>query len=393
MAQRFDIIVSGAGMVGACCALAMARQGYSVAIIEPSELPAKALNDDADYDLRVSAISPASQRLLSELGVWQALNASRICEYEKMFVWHEHGDANLEFDCAEIAQTSLGAIVENRQVVQVLRQACEQYESIEWFSPDHIVELTQNSEQIVSVKLSAHGELTADLLIAADGRGSPTRELAGLHSTGGDYRQKAIVANIDTELPHSRAAWQRFLSSGPLAFLPLANGQCSIVWSCDDALAEQLISVDDEEFCRQLSDAFELKLGRVLSTGVRQSFPLGWHYCEQWLKTRILLVGDAAHGVHPLAGQGVNLGFSDVQLLMQKIGPLDNAWNWKALRQFERQRKSETMLATQAFSSLKWIYGTDSAPLNRLRDIGMRLVQSNPVCRRTLIQQATRNMA
>ena len=393
MAQRFDIIVSGAGMVGACCALAMARQGYSVAIIEPSEIPAKELNDDGDYDLRVSAVSPASQRFLSELGVWQALNAGRICEYEKMFVWHEHGKARIEFDCAEVAQASLGAIVENRQVVHALRQACEQQANIEWFNPDHIVELAANTERAVSVQLSSHGELTSDLLVAADGRGSATRELAGLHSTGGDYGQRAIVANIDTELPHSRTAWQRFLSSGPLAFLPLANGQCSIVWSCDDALAEQLIATDDEEFCRQLSDAFEFKLGRVQSTGARQSFPLGWHYCEQWLENRILLVGDAAHGVHPLAGQGVNLGFGDVQLLAQKIGPLDNAWNWKALRQFERQRKSETLLATQVFSGLKWIYGTDSSPLNRLRDTGMRLLQANPVCRRSLIQQAMRNMA
>lgn len=393
MAQRFDIIIAGAGMVGACSALAMARHGYKVAIIEPSEMSAKELNSDGDYDLRVSAVSPASQRFLSELGIWQALDVNRVCAYEKMYVWHEHGEANIEFDCVEMAQASLGAIVENRQVVHALRQACEQQTKIQWFNPDHIVELTENSEQNVSVRLSSGVEVTADLLIAADGRGSATRDLAGLEATIGDYQQKAIVANIDTELPHLHTAWQRFLSTGPLAFLPLANGQCSIVWSCDDALSEQLINEDDEEFCRHLSDAFEFKLGDVRSIGARQSFPLGWHYCEQWLKKRVVLIGDAAHGVHPLAGQGVNLGFSDVQLLSQKIGSLDNAWNWKALRQFERQRKSETLLATQVFSGLKWIYGTDNWPLNRLRDIGMRLVQSNSVCRRSLIQQAMRNMA
>ncbi|NNE64169.1 MAG: FAD-binding protein, partial [Gammaproteobacteria bacterium] len=208
MGKRFDIIVAGAGMVGACCALAMARHGYRVAIIEPSEMPVNELNGDGDYDLRVSAVSPASQRLLSELGVWQALNSNRVCEYEKMFVWHEHGQASLEFDSAEMAQASLGAIAENRQIVHALRLACERQANIEWFSPDHIVELMENSEQTVSVQLSSHGELTSDLLIAADGRGSATRELAGLHSTGGDYRQRAIVANIDTELPHLRTAWQ-----------------------------------------------------------------------------------------------------------------------------------------------------------------------------------------
>lgn len=393
MSQRFDIIIAGAGMVGACCALSMARQGFKVAIIEPNESVSTIPTSDEEYDLRVSALSPLSQRLLAQLGVWQLLNDNRVCEYEQMAIWHEHGNAGIEFDSAELAQSSLGAIVENRQVVSALQQACHQQSEIEWFTPDRVVELVQNVGEPVQLKLSSGLELRSDLLIAADGRQSPTRRLAGLDTTSGDYQQQAIVANVDTELPHRRTAWQRFLSTGPLAFLPLANGQCSIVWSCDNALAEQFMNLDDEAFCEQLSEAFEFRLGQVHGVGERRTFPLGWHYCDQWLKNRVVLIGDAAHGVHPLAGQGVNLGFSDVKLLSELIGPLDSAWDWKALRRFERQRKSETLLATKVFSGLKCLYGIDSWPVNRLRDFGMRLVQMNPICRRSLIRQAINNMS
>lgn len=393
MAQHFDIIVIGAGMVGASAALSLSRQGFCVALIEASELSKQAIATGSEYDLRVSAISPTSQQILSRLGIWQALDSDRVCYYEQMVIWHEQGEASINFDSVELARESLGAIVENRQIVRALHRACEAEPDIECYAPDCIETLVENSEERVGLKLSSGVELSADLLIAADGRGSPTRELAGLQVTNGDYRQRAIVANVETTQPHQFTAGQRFLTTGPLAFLPLANGQSSIVWSCDNDLAEQMMGVDDTEFCRAIGEAFEHRLGDIQSVSRRQQFPLVWHSCEQWLKQRVLLIGDAAHGVHPLAGQGVNLGFSDVELLTQMIGPLDIAWQWKSLRCFERQRKSETALATHAFSGLKWIYGVDNWPVNRLRDLGMRLVQANPGCRRLLMRQALRNMA
>lgn len=393
MSQRFDIIIAGAGMVGTCCALALARRGFKIALIEPGDRLLEIPAGDDEYDLRVSAISPVSQRLLSQLGAWQALNADRVCQYERMDIWHEHGNARIDFDSAELAQSSLGAIVENRQIVAALQLLCQHQPEIQWFMPDRISQLVENSRETIRVKLSSGVELTADLLIAADGRQSSTRTLAGLNATNGRYQQQAIVANIDTELPHRFTAWQRFLSTGPLAYLPLANGQSSIVWSCDDELANELADISDEQFCDRLSQAFEFRLGRVEKVGRRQAFPLGWHYCEQWLKERVVLIGDAAHGVHPLAGQGVNLGFSDVKLMAELLGPLENAWNRKALRRYERQRKSETLLATRAFSGLKMIYGTDNWPVNKLRDVGMHLVQANPAFKRSLIRQAMNNMS
>jgi len=393
MGEKFDIIVAGAGMVGASAALSLAGCGFRVALIEPARIDYGSTAGKDHYDERVSAISPMSRQILTRLGIWAELDAGRVCNYDQMFIWHENGDASIQFDSVELARESLGSIIENQHILRALLNACEEQSAIEWFTPDTIESVTENSEISLGLKLRSGVELEADLLLAADGRGSSTRALVGLDTTGGSYDQVAIVANVKTELPHQHTAWQRFLSSGPLAMLPLANGESSIVWSSDTELAEQLLAMDDDSFCDALGQAFEYKLGAVESIGKRLSFPLGWHSCDQWLLGRTLLIGDAAHGVHPLAGQGVNLGFSDVDLLTRLIGGLEKPWQRSKLRQFERQRKSETALATHLFSGLKWIYGNDNDALNRLRDFGMQLVHDNPWCRRLLMQQAIRNMA
>lgn len=392
-ADRYDVIVAGAGMVGACAALSFARKGFRVALLEPSPAIRKADAPDAIYDLRLSAISPTSQKVLSDLGVWSAIDQNRVCDYEKMFVWHANGNAAVDFDCAQLASQSLGAIVENNQILAALHNACQAQQSINWFLSDKITTLNENSDTTVSVSLESGVALSADLLIAADGRGSNTRALTDIEVMSGSYDQIAIVANVTTELPHQLTAWQKFLSTGPLAFLPLANGDSSIVWSCDTEMGQAMMSLDDDAFCTALGEAFDGRLGKVTSIGKRQSFPLGWHSCDQWLSQRVLLIGDAAHGVHPLAGQGVNLGFSDVALLMQLIGDLESPWHKKKLRQFERQRKSETALATHIFTGLKLFYGSDNPLKNRVRDFGMQLVQSNSGIKRQLMRQAIRNMA
>ena len=392
MSEKFDIVVAGAGMVGACAALSLARSGFRVALIEPLPLNVKPLDSTAVYDERVSAISPTSERILSDLGVWSELDQSRLCRYDQMVIWHENGDAKIEFDSVELARESLGTIVENRQIQRALLATCESQSEIEWFQPDTINSIEENSPTGVSVKLNSGVDINAELLLVAEGRHSNTRELAGVEVINGSYDQTAIVANVETEIPHQFTAWQRFLSTGPLAMLPLANGQSSIVWSCDTEFANELTAMGDKLFCSALSSAFEHKLGEIISIGKRLSFPLAWHSCEQWLRGRVLLIGDAAHGVHPLAGQGVNMGFSDVDLLTRQIGDLDKPWHKARLRQFERQRKSETVTATHLFSGLKWIYGTDSLGISRVRDFGMHLVQANPWCRRLLMKQAIRNM-
>ena len=388
--NRFDIIVVGAGMVGACAAYGLAGKGFRIALIE-AVVPQN-VDSGPDYDQRVSAISPDSRGILERLGVWQQLDKERVCYYEQMHIWHQHGDASVAFDAVDLARDNLGAIVENRLIQQVLHQACDGAPGIQWFKPDSIETLLKNDDDGVELQLASGRCLSAGLLIAADGRNSPTRNLAGISARTGQYRQSAIVANVDTELAHRHTAWPRFLCTGPLAFLPLANDQSSIVWSCDDDLAEQLINAADEDFCAALGEAFEFRLGRVTRSGKRMSFPLGWHHCERWLKNRILLIGDAAHSVHPLAGQGVNLGFSDVDLLLQLVAGQTPDIPLKQLRRYERQRKSETWVASQGFSGLKWIFGIDQKGINRARDLGMRLVDQTPWIKRKMMEKAVQNI-
>ena len=387
----FDVVVAGAGMVGACAAFALAGRGMRVALVEPvSVMPP--IESGAAYDLRVSAISPQSRDILSGLGVWQRLDAGRVCYYEQMRVWHENGKASVSFDAVDLARDDLGAIVENRLLQQALQSACEAESSIQWFRPDSVSDIISNDASGVELRLQSGRAIRAALLLAADGRNSPTRALAGIECQSGDYRQRAFVANVDTTEPHQHTAWQRFLKTGPLAFLPLANGQSSIVWSCDQALANELDELDEAGFCTALGDAFEYRLGRVTGCGERRSFPLGWHRCDHWLEGRVLLIGDAAHSVHPLAGQGVNLGFSDVDLCARLIGDCRDRVSGQSLRRFERQRKSETWLAGNSFSALKWVYGIDQSGFTRLRDLGMQVVDNTPWLKRALIGKAVRNI-
>ena len=229
MAQQYDIIIAGAGMVGACAALALSKQGFRIALLEPSEISRPARIDD-EYDIRVSAISPTSRAILNQLGVWPMPRpVSRLRLRENGHLGTRMARRASIFDCVELARESLGSIVENREIIHSLHIAAESQPGIDWFSPDSIDELEENSVQGLSVKLSSGVNLQANLLIAADGRSSPTRGLAGFEMIIGDYRQQAIVANVTTENTHTFTAWQRFLKTGPLAFLPLANGQSSIV--------------------------------------------------------------------------------------------------------------------------------------------------------------------
>ena len=391
-ALETDIAIAGAGMVGSCAAHALAANGLRVALIEAQPPPADPPPADAAYDLRVSAISPRSRAILEHLGVWQQLDAARLCDYQKMHIWHQHGNASVGFDAVELAREYLGTIVENRQLQQALYRVCERQSTIEWFTPDRIAAIDANHGDGVELRLESGARIAAQLLIAADGRNSPTRELAGIDAQAGRYRQTAIVANVDTEKAHRQTAWQRFLATGPLAFLPLANGQSSIVWSCDDDAVEALLAADEAAFCEALGDAFEYRLGRVVHAGERASFPLGWHYCERWLAGRVLLIGDAAHGVHPLAGQGVNLGFSDVELLARLLRSRADLGSRSLLRRYERRRKSETRVATASFSALKWVYGNQQTLVSGARDLGMRAVEATPWLKRSLMRRAIENL-
>lgn len=391
MKHAFDIVVVGAGMVGSSAALALARKGLSVALIERQALTEKDWAQSDEFDLRVSAISPSSQQLLAQLGIWSEIPQQRLCDYHNMCVWHENGSAEMNFCCEQVGATHLGSIVENRLILAALQKQLKLLNNVNLFAGQAIDSIQQTDQQVMVT--AGDLKLTGQLLIAADGRGSSVRKLTRLPATGGSYQQTAIVANVTTEHPHEHTAWQRFLVTGPLAFLPLSNGQSSIVWSADTARAEALLQLSDEEFVEQLSKAIEYRLGVITAISARAGFPLGWHMAERWLEGRVLLIGDAAHGVHPLAGQGVNLGFADVALLARSLSAEQSIYNPKVLRRFERQRKAETSTAMHLFSALKLFYGQQNRLVSKARDMGMSVVEKNLLIKRLVMRSAMQNMA
>jgi 2-octaprenyl-3-methyl-6-methoxy-1,4-benzoquinol hydroxylase/2-octaprenylphenol hydroxylase len=386
-----DIVVVGAGMVGAATALAMARAGWRVALLEKQPLLAETPRGD-DIDPRVSAISPASAGLLHTLGAWSMLDPTRINDIRRMRVWHEHGSSELDLKAEQVGAPRLGYMVENIHLQSALLKALRNQASVRLVTGVSLSAIEQNADS-VSVVTDCGQRITAALLVAADGRGSAVRRMLNMGQHSGDYQQRAIVAHVRTERPHQSIAWQRFLSTGPLAFLPLWDGRSSIVWSADNPLADELESLADDAFRQQIERAFESRLGQVVETTARASFPLQWHSARRWLAGRALLIGDAAHGVHPLAGQGVNLGFGDVDALAQYLADSRQPYQYLALRRFERQRKAETATATQLFTALKHVFSIRDPWFCRARDIGMGLIDRRNAVKSGLISKALRNLA
>ena len=388
---RFDVAVVGAGMVGASAALAMARKGLSVALLEGQVLDAPLWRADEEIDLRVSAISPASQHLLTRLGVWPDIRNRRICDYHQMRVWHENGDTEMHFSCQQLGAPVLGSIVENSLIQSAILEHLKLLDNVSIFDGQKLESLQQDSE-CVELITSSGQKVQGRLLLAADGRGSAVRKILNLPAHSGDYQQTAIVANIQTEKPHQNTAWQRFLETGPVALLPLSSGQCSIVWSADTERGTQLLGMDDPEFMRALGEATEFRLGQITAISARAGFPLNWHISSQWLQGRTLLIGDAAHGVHPLAGQGVNLGFADVSLLIDWIEGEAAVSDYRLLRRFERRRKAQSATALHLFTGLKQLYGMTNPLLCFARDLGMWAVENNVSLKRQAVATALRNM-
>jgi ubiquinone biosynthesis UbiH/UbiF/VisC/COQ6 family hydroxylase len=340
-AERFDIIVVGGGPVGAAAALALRQQGFSVALLERGAPPPPF--DQAGYDLRVYALAPQSQRLIEQLGLWNALESARVSAYGGMRVWERGPQHALRFDGADSGRAELGWIVEHSLLVAALWSALDGVARYE----HAVIEGAELGETGCRLHLADGRSLQARLVVAADGADSQLRGLAGIDTLGWDYAQRAIVCHVRTERPHRAIAWQRFLASGPLAFLPLADGRCSIVWSAEAALAEELLALDDAAFLAGLGEAYELALGAVLQTTPRRSFPLRLLHAQDYVRPGLVLVGDAAHAVHPLAGQGVNLGLADVWQLVATLAQAREAGrDWSGLRRLQvyaRARKAANL--------------------------------------------------
>lgn len=392
--QRYDVVIVGGGLVGATLACALAVElgdGYRIALIEAREpAPLPPIDEATAFEPRVSALTQASRQLLTNIGVWPAIVQQRFGLMKNMCVWDADGTGRIQFHGADLGQSELGFIVENRITVACLFERLKAFPNIDLIAPASITALSDSQvDGSRRVQLDNGLELDAALVVGADGAMSNVRELAGIGLQEKAYQQSAIVTTVKTEKPHQHTAWQRFLETGPLAFLPLRNTSgddhhCSIVWSLDDERVEAILALDDEAFKAALERAFESTLGRIEAVDARFRFPLRQRHAETYVKAGVALVGDAAHTIHPLAGQGVNLGMLDAAVLTEELKRARqrdlSAGEIDVLQRYQRRRRGDNALMMTTMQGFKRLFGETALPVRWLRNTGMNcLNQMEPL--------------
>jgi len=381
MSSAADIVIVGGGMVGACLASLLASRAIvpaeRVVLVEPHLPPRPA--SEGEIELRVSALSRASERVLRACGAWSALSAERMCAFERMCVWDEggrpDGPGSIHFDCATLGEANLGYIVENRRIQWALLQ---QARSLGVRIVQGQVSGLDRGQRSMTIELADGPRIASALVVAADGADSPTRRLMGIETRGHSHEQQAVVTHVETAVSHQNTAWQRFLKTGPIALLPLHDGRSSIVWSTTPESAAELMALPEAEFCLAIERAADAVLGRVVRCASRADLPLRSSHAQDYVASRFALIGDAAHAIHPLAGQGVNLGLLDCAALAEVIAAArahgDDPGEMKFLRRYERWRKGENLIMLAALDGLNRLFSNDNSTIGALRRAGLSLV-------------------
>lgn len=385
-----EVLIVGAGITGATLALALADAGIAVTVLDreaPPPLPAPG----QPLDVRVSAIHAAAGALLERLGAWPRLPAACRAPFGRIEVWDAGSLGSIRFDSAQIGQPWLGWIAENRAVVAALHARLAQLPAARVLAPAVLEDWEIRADRAI-VRLGDGRELTARLLVGADGGASPLRLRAGIAVASQDFGQCALVGHVATERPHGDVARQRFLPTGPLAFLPLADGRCSIVWSTTPLQAQRLAALPADEFMLELGLAFEHRLGRITAIGERAVIPLRGREADRYVGPRLALIGDAAHVVHPMAGLGANLGIGDAAALARLViaarrGGRDPGL-LQTLRPYERARRSQNLPVVEAIVGLHRLFTAGAAPLRALRGAGLMAVDRSGPLKRLLTEAA-----
>jgi 2-octaprenylphenol hydroxylase len=375
MRERFEVIVVGGGMVGAAVACALGHGGVRTALLDKSE-PVRQWPPEP-IDIRVSALTRASRLMLDQLGAWPGMVRRGVSPYREMRVFDARAGGELHFDCADTEYSELGHIVENRVTVAALWDVLDTLDSVQCITPAKVSGI-ENEPEGVRLRLDDGRIFAADLVIAADGHDSVLRKMAGIGVTGWDYGQHGLVATVTPELSHRATAWQRFLDEGPLAFLPLANGQCSIVWTLRSETAKAHAALPEADFLEALGQASDGLLGKMLAVGPRAAFPLRFQYANSYTAEHLALVGDAAHVMHPLAGQGANAGLLDaaaiVEIILEARRAQRSLTGRGFLRRYERWRKGDNLIMMGSMDALNKAFGIHNAGLAGLRSTGMRWI-------------------
>jgi len=387
--NKYDVIIVGGGMVGAAFACALAGTRLQVALVEGKQPDLQW--PKPTYDLRTSALSRASQRILEALEVWPFIAAMRLSPYTDMHVWDSKGNGVIHFDCADIGEPSLGHIVENGVILAALYKRLTDIDNVSLLCPATPRALYQGLNGY-TLTLDQGQTLQTDLIVAADGARSWVRQAAGIEVHTQDYQQTAVVTNVKTALHHQYTAWQVFLPSGPLAFLPLTDGYSSIVWSTSPQNAQELLAMSEADFKAALQQSFNNTLGEITEAGELGAFPLRSLHAKHYVKPALALIGDAAHTIHPLAGQGVNLGFADAACLAEVLLDAMHAGkpigDYQVLRRYERWRKGDNLSMLSAMSAFKTVFGSRSSLLRLGRNMGFNLANRITPAKNFLIRYA-----
>jgi 2-octaprenylphenol hydroxylase len=382
--KTFDVVIVGAGVTGLTVAALLAQSPQSsrlrLTVIDAAARPVFSADDGVA--LRVSAVALGSAALLESVGAWEFVQSSRVGVYDHMRVWDESGHADsssaLSFDAAEFAVPQLGFIVENVLLQQALLNVLDNSDVELIFEAP--ISALQEEGQKYRVAID-NRNFDADLVIGADGARSFVRKSVAISTRDWPYGQSAIVTHLTPEKPHQNTAWQRFLRDGPLGMLPLSDGRISVVWSTGENTAEQALTASDEELGEMLSAASDYVLGALTVAGPRGAFPLVARHAEKYVLPGVALIGDAAHAVHPLAGQGANLGLRDAAVLAQVINTAlakdECPGDRPVLRRYERARKGENAQMMHLMTGLNRLFATDSTLVRELRVIGMRLFNNS----------------
>jgi len=386
MSKVYDIVIVGAGLAGSTLALWLAKHtDYRVAIVEQS---AQLIDMDSPNQ-RVVALGRVATDLLRDVGVFTDLGEAYAYPYQRMCVWDENSDGRLEFHADDTDHDQLGFMVDALQCTSLLQASVQEHPQIEAFFNCSATALQLDGDS-AELEFANSGSLYANLLVAADGARSWARTQAKIFANRQSYGQYGIVARIHTELPHEDCAWQRFLSSGPIAILPLANNESSIVWSADTKTSEALMALNEGDFTDSLSEALQRRLGNISLLSARQAFPLQSLRADRYYRRNLVLVGDAAHSIHPLAGQGANLGFKDVVSLggVLKAAGLTELGSPNVLDRFERARRPDNQQVDTLMTALYSVYRNNSPLSVSIRAAGMNWLNRTTVLRRLMVDQA-----